>query len=218
MNDSIAYEDLAEKVYKSLKEMILSGALSPGEKLGQAELSKRLGVSRTPLAAAFSKLEKEMLVELLPRRGGRVRQLSHKELVDLYDVRLRIEPLGAAGAASAVASGSYSPQIIQDALAVYRSAIDSGLTSAIKRADYEFHLLIMQMSSNEALFHIVSSFNIVFICNQRGLLKPSIQSLAEHEELTVAIAAGDPVAAQAVMMHHLAGARANLVAHPDGGA
>jgi len=218
VNDSIAYEDLAEKAYKSIKEMILSGALAPGEKLGQAELSKRLGVSRTPLAAAFSKLEKEMLVEFLPRRGGRVRRLSHKELVDLYDVRLNLEPLGAAGAAAAVASGSCPPAVIQEALAVYQGAIDSGLTSAIKRADYVFHLLIMQMSGNEALYRIVSSFNIVFICNQRGLLKPALQSLAEHQELAAAIAAGDPAAAQAVMLGHLAGARANLVAHPEGGA
>jgi len=218
VNDSIAYEDLAEKAYKSIKEMILSGALAPGEKLGQAELSKRLGVSRTPLAAAFSKLEKEMLVEFLPRRGGRVRRLSHKELVDLYDVRLNLEPLGAAGAAAAVASGSCPPAVIQEALAVYQGAIDSGLTSAIKRADYVFHLLIMQMSGNEALYRIVSSFNIVFICNQRGLLKPALQSLAEHQELAAAIAAGDPAATQTVMLGHLTGARANLVAHLEGGA
>jgi DNA-binding GntR family transcriptional regulator len=215
VNDSIAYEDLAEKVYKSLKEMILSGSLSPGDKLGQAELSKRLGVSRTPLAAAFSKLEKEMLVELLPRRGARVRRLSHRELVDLYDVRLRIEPLGAAQAASAVAAGRFPSARIQDALAFYRSAIHSGLTATIKRADYEFHLMIMQMSGNEALFRIVSSFNIVFICNQLGLLKPAAQSLAEHEALADAIASGDACGAERVMLEHLQGARTYLVAHPD---
>jgi len=215
VNDSIAYEDLAEKVYKSLKEMILSGYLSPGDKLGQAELSKRLGVSRTPLAAAFSKLEKEMLVELLPRRGARVRRLSHKELVDLYDVRLRIEPLGAAQAASAIAAGRFQPAVIQNALAVYRSAIHSGVTATIKRADYEFHLVIMHLSGNEALFRIVSSFNIVFICNQLGLLKPAPRSLAEHEELAAAIAAGDAAGAERVMLEHLQDARTHLVTHPD---
>lgn len=216
MNTSIAYEDLAEKVYKSLREMILSGALAPGEKLWQAELSQRLGVSRTPLAAAFSKLEKEMLVELLPRRGARVRRLSHRELVDLYDVRLRIEPLGAARAAQAVAEGAYPPRVIEDALAIYRAAILSGDPSAIKRADYEFHLLIMQMSGNDALYRIVSSFNIVFICNQLGLLKPSSRSLEEHEALARAIAAGDAATAEAVMMRHLTEARENLVARAQG--
>jgi DNA-binding GntR family transcriptional regulator len=212
VNTSIAYEDLAEKVYKSLREMILSGTLAPGEKLWQAELSQRLGVSRTPLAAAFSKLEKEMLVELLPRRGARVRRLTHRELVDLYDVRLRIEPLGAARAAQAVAEGACPAQVIEDALAIYRAAILSGDPSTIKRADYEFHLLIMQMSGNDALYRIVSSFNIVFICNQLGLLKPSARSLQEHEALAQAIAAGNAAAAEEVMTRHLAEARENLVA------
>ena len=93
--EAARFEDLAEQVYRTLRDMILVGTLAPGQKLRQEALSETLGVSRTPLLAAFSKLEKEMLVELVPRRGAFVKRLSAAELLQLYDVRLRLEPLGA---------------------------------------------------------------------------------------------------------------------------
>ena len=95
----VDYEDLSQQVYKTLKEMILTGRLSSGEKLRQDSLAEELGVSRTPLLSAFSKLEREMLVEIVPRRGAFVKKYSYEELIHVYDIRVRLEPLGAAEAA-----------------------------------------------------------------------------------------------------------------------
>ena len=94
----VEYEDLAQRVHKLLKQMILQGELKSGQRLPQDELAEQLGVSRTPLLSAFSKLEREMLVETISRRGSFVRSFSTKELLDIYDIRLRLEPLGARGA------------------------------------------------------------------------------------------------------------------------
>ena len=96
----VKQKELPETVYETIKEMILKNQLRSGEKLSQEKLAARLGVSRTPLLAAFSKLEKEMLVELVPRRGAFVKKLSKKEFEDLYDLRMRLEPLGAFEAAN----------------------------------------------------------------------------------------------------------------------
>ena len=51
------------------------------------------------MLSAFSKLEKEMLVETVPRRGAFVKKYGQSELVDIYEIRVRLEPLGAAEAA-----------------------------------------------------------------------------------------------------------------------
>lgn len=219
MNATIEYEDLAEKVYRSIKTMILEGELEPGEKLRQEELALRLGVSRTPLAAAFSKLEKEMLVELLPRRGARVRALSSRELLDLYDIRIRLEPLGAHEAAQAVAGVRPSPgggpegkARLDEVLEAYRKAVATDSPQAIKRADYDFHQAIVELSGNELLQRLIRSSNIVFISNQRGLLKDARTSLAEHEALFAAISGGEAERAEAIMEEHLSGARSNLAA------
>ena len=164
MNATIEYEDLAEKVYRSIKLMILEGELAPGEKLRQQEIALRLGVSRTPLAAAFSKLEKEMLVELLPRRGAMVRALLSRELLDLYDIRIRLEPLGAYEAAQAVAgkrpspySGTKGKEKLEIALVAYREAVATDISREIKRADYDCHQTSVELSGNELLQRLIMS-------------------------------------------------------------
>jgi DNA-binding GntR family transcriptional regulator len=201
------FEDLAEQVYRTLRDMILAGELVPGQKLIQEALSERLGVSRTPLLAAFSKLEKEMLVELVPRRGAFVKRLSPAELVQLYEVRLRLEPLGAFEAAQHV--DSKGRQVLDELLENYRAAVESGVAQAVRLADYRFHMAIMSMAGNTVLERILSSFAIVSKSNQRGLMKPAAKSLEEHESLRDAIKSGNAELSESLMREHLTEARDN---------
>jgi DNA-binding GntR family transcriptional regulator len=201
------FEDLAEQVYRTLRDMILAGELVPGQKLIQEALSERLGVSRTPLLAAFSKLEKEMLVELVPRRGAFVKRLSPSELVQLYEVRLRLEPLGAYEAARHL--DRKGRQLLDELLAGYRDAVKSGDPQSVRMADYSFHMGIMGMSGNTILERILSSFAIVSKSNQRGLMKPAAKSLEEHESLRNAIANKNAELAEHLMRDHLTEARDN---------
>jgi len=205
----IDYPDLSEKVYRELRIMILEGELLPGEKLKQEVLAARLGISRTPLVSAFSKLEKEMLIELLPRRGARVRALNSKELLDLYDIRIMLEPMGAGGMARHATAEDI--QKLRELLESYKQLVDSSDHRAIRRADYEFHLAIAQMSRNEPLYRIISAFNIVFICNQGGLLKPARNSYIEHAALVEAIAEHDEMKADNLMRDHLTDSRHRLL-------
>lgn len=207
---ALRFEDLAEQVYRSLRSMILSGELVPGQKLVQEALSERLGVSRTPLLAAFSKLEKELLVELVPRRGAFVKRLSPEELLQLYDVRLRLEPLGAAQAAAVAGEAELAE--IDAVLASHRDAVAAGEQAEIRLADYRFHMAVIKASGNGVLERILGSFSIVSKSNQRGILKPAEKSLAEHEALRDAIRAKDAERAEAVMYGHLAEARAAAAA------
>jgi DNA-binding GntR family transcriptional regulator len=207
---SIAYEDLNEKVYKALKQMILTGELQPGTKLRQEDLSGRLGVSRTPLLSAFSKLQKEMLIEILPRRGACVRKCSLEDLYEVAELRMRLEPLGAREAAEKARDSGVAA--LHARLEAHRNAVAVGDHQAIKEADYHFHMEIMQLSGNKTLIHIISSFNIVLISNQRGLLKDPATSLREHEAIFSAIGAFDPEAAERAMGAHLAGIKQGIAA------
>ncbi len=212
------FEDLAEQVYRALREMILTGELVPGQKLVQEALSERLGVSRTPLLAAFSKLEKELLVELIPRRGAYVKRLSPRELLHLYDVRLRLEPLGAAEAARNLDEAGRAE--LEAAFAAYRACVAAGDAARVRVADFEFHGTLMRLSRNTILDRILSSFAIVLSSNQRGLMKPMEKSLAEHEALVAAVLRGDEASAESLMHAHLAEARdaAAVLAEPRPGA
>jgi len=201
-------QELSERAYLTLKEMILNNELSSGEKLNQEKLAERLGVSRTPLLSAFSKLEKEMLVELKPRRGAYVKRLSRKEFEDLYDIRMRLEPLGAAEAA--LNGSAEEIRELKQRLEAFDRQVQAQSNDTIKAADYHFHMTIMRMSRNDLLYRMISSFNIIIIANLEGLLKDPKKSLKEHQKICEAIAVRDAAGAEKCMHEHIYDAKQNL--------
>jgi len=78
-------------VANHLRSLIISAQLSSGQKLNEEQLSKRLGISRPTLRAAFQILENECLVTSTPRKGTRVKKLSIEDLRELYAAREMIE-------------------------------------------------------------------------------------------------------------------------------
>ena len=188
--------------------MILTGELAPGTKLRQEKFAEKLGVSRTPLMKAFSKLEKEMLLDMIPRRGAYVHKCSKQELLDYIDIRMRLEPLGARNAAV-----NHSPEGLEAfrlSLNKYEEAVSKGDQSLIKEADYQFHMGIVDLSSNKVLGQMISSFNIVIISNQRGLLKDPMISLNEHRSIFRAIELRDADATEAAMTLHMTGLKTRI--------
>ncbi len=201
----VEYEDLSQRVYRVLKERILKGDIRSGEKLLQDELAESLGVSRTPLLSALSKLEKEMLVQTKPRRGAFVRQLTHQEFVHIYDIRVRLEPLGAGEAAQNATEEDV--RALKEINEEFTRLAESGDEGGLKEGDYRFHMQIMQMSGNQLLHDIISSFNIVLIANLEGLVKDPSISAAQHVDILKAIAARDDSGAEAAMERHLSESR-----------
>ena len=70
----------------------MAGDLAPGARLGEVELADRLGVSRTPVREALSRLAAEGLVEIAPNRGARVATWTVAELEGVFDLRSSLEP------------------------------------------------------------------------------------------------------------------------------
>lgn len=85
--------------YLRLREMIVSGALAPGEVINQAVVAPRIGVSTTPLREALRRLEGEGLVRLGAHRDARVAPLTAQEAHDLLEMRRSLDPLAASLAA-----------------------------------------------------------------------------------------------------------------------
>jgi DNA-binding GntR family transcriptional regulator len=204
----VEHEDLSQKVYRTLKRMILIGELKTGEKLRQDKLAERLGVSRTPLLSAFSKLEKEMLVETVPRRGAFVRKYRLDELVDIYEIRVRLEPLGAAQAAK---NGTDDEIAKLNSLSVEFGKMAASRSAQLKELDYEYHMLIMKMSRNELLYNIISSYSIIPIANVYGFFKEPTASSDEHTALSQAITNRDASGARRQMFQHIDSSRRHLL-------
>ena len=78
--DMNEYLPLRDVVFNTLRQAILKGELSPGERLMEIQLAEKLGVSRTPIREAIRKLELEGLVLMIPRKGAEVAKISEKNL------------------------------------------------------------------------------------------------------------------------------------------
>jgi DNA-binding GntR family transcriptional regulator len=85
---------VSEGVLKFLRVNIITFNFAPGQKLNESELSKLLGVSRSPIREAFRMLEHENLVSSTPRRGVCVNEISIEDCRDIYGVRSMIECYG----------------------------------------------------------------------------------------------------------------------------
>jgi DNA-binding GntR family transcriptional regulator len=194
-------EDLSEQVYKNIKNMILKRQLVPGQKLTQDDMAKLLGVSRTPLLAAFSKLEKEWLVESRPRRGFYIRELSRKDELNLFDIRLRLEPLGARKAAE---NGSNQEKIKLMKIVETVPDFNCGENrSEFNDHDYNFHGLVMAMTGNRMLEMMLTSYNIISLSNQDEIRIDCGKSIEGHRTIAKAIEAGDGDAAEEAMYQHI---------------
>ena len=86
---------LGEQVSQILMETILEGVLKGGDKLVEAELQKKFGISRSPLREAFRDLEKKGLVVIIPRKGSFVRRITQKDIEENFPVRSVLEGLAA---------------------------------------------------------------------------------------------------------------------------
>ena len=86
---------LRDSIADSLRESIINGKIKPGERLLEPIVAKQLGVSRTPVREAFFQLESEGLVEVMPRRGAIVSEISVNDANELYSVRAVLEGLAA---------------------------------------------------------------------------------------------------------------------------
>ena len=84
---------LAEEVTEILRNRILQGEYTMGEKLTENKIAAELKVSRTPIRDAFRQLEQEQLVEYIPNKGCFAQGFSKEDMRDIYAVREAVEEL-----------------------------------------------------------------------------------------------------------------------------
>ena len=144
----IEHTDLSQPIYLRLKEMIRNGELKQGEKLIQERIAEKLGVSRTPLMKALLALEKEYLVESIPRRGMYLRSFDQKELIDIYTCREALE-----GMAARLLALEKDPSAIEQLKDCFRPFLDQKDIDfeAYAKADEVFHSLLIKLTDNAPL-------------------------------------------------------------------
>jgi DNA-binding GntR family transcriptional regulator len=187
--------------------MILENTLLPGQKLRQEELARQLGVSRTPLLKALQKLEAEFLVESRPRRGMYVRQLSDREMHELYEVREAIECL-----AIRLCCRNCETAQVQKLRKLWHPFEGKKQINVrqYQAADDRFHALLLDFAGNTVL---KKTYRLSFLQEkvmQMGLMRPPEETLSEHLNMIEAISLRDEAAAVRAMSEHLRNSKAHI--------
>lgn len=195
-----------------LRRAILSGELQPGEKLLGEKLAERWGVSPTPLRESFQRLAGEGLVVIEAQRGARVAPIDAAAAVDIYELRLLLDP---AALRSSMAAGAGDPVFV-DAVedAHRRLAARHRTVMAFHDAHRAFHVSLVAACPNTLLRQQVTQlldqsqrYHVVSVAAHR-----KGDAAVEHLELARAISAGDTAAAVRTLTAHLRGTRDSIVA------
>jgi DNA-binding GntR family transcriptional regulator len=205
----------AERALHALRELILGGDLAPGVRLGEVELADRLGVSRTPVREALSRLAAEGIVEIQPNRGARVATWSVAELEGVFDLRSAIEPL-----LTAYAVPHAGPADIAELEELAGRMADVGCPGPQQNLDAlvplnrAFHDRLVALADHPTLATALAAaiHPPIVLRNFHAYDEASLcRSLAHHVEIVAALRAGDPTWARAVMTAHIHNARAVMV-------
>jgi DNA-binding GntR family transcriptional regulator len=199
-----------------LRERLISGALMPGDRLGEAELAVELKMSRTPVREALRLLSAEGLVEIHANRGARVAEWSEDELDTVFEIRLRLEGLGARRAAEkATAEQADHLHEIATKIAFHARPGQQRNLEEIAKYNSQFHGEILDIAGSQALASAVAGviFLSVLSKTQESFDDAAFErSNHHHFEIAAAIRAGQGAWAESTMRSHMLSARTSLLA------
>jgi DNA-binding GntR family transcriptional regulator len=200
----IEQKPLYLQVAERLRELIYRRELSPGDWIDEIALTQQLAISRTPLREALKVLQQEGLVELIPRRGCRVKELDEQELLEMFPVMATLEGLCTNLAAQKLSATDMKQlEKLHERLEKYAA---SGNVDKYYEVNREFHTAIQTLSGNRWLSRIASELrNVLVLARHRQLTLPGrlLESLEEHRTIMQALKDNNPDAAQQAMLEHI---------------
>jgi DNA-binding GntR family transcriptional regulator len=179
----------ANAVYSALRHCILEGELQPGERLLSDDLAGRLGVSRTPVREALRKLEAEGYVVTTSGKGLIVRELSEKELEEVFFIREILEGAAARLAAENITSSQLVrlEELVED----MEVANKRGRMDVLRTLTGEFHGLVHHASRNDRLEVLLRDLqdSVRQFSSSTLFAGRAAEALTEHRALLKAIKA-----------------------------
>ena len=196
-----------DEIFDHLRAEIDALRLRPGDRISEAEIAARFGVSRQPVRDAFTRLANLDLLLIRPQRATEVKRFSAREIEKSRFVRAAVEAevLRRAALAAAEAQAAARQALTQE-LSRQRAALAAGDAHGFSALDYAFHRALCTIAGAAFAFEVIAAekAKVDRLC-LLGLAKQDRmpQLLADHEAIATAILQGDPETAVANGMKHL---------------
>lgn len=195
-------------VYEELKAAIVDLRLAPGDPLREATLAGQLGVSKTPIREALTRLEQEGLVETTSFKGAVVTGYSRQDLIEIYELRELLENAAARAAAESMTEADLArlSSVSRESRRLKKGDDAAGLAALLS----EFDDVVFDQVRNSRIRALIE--NLRAHLTRIGHLTAEIPgridaSVDEHEKIVAAIAAHDPELAERQMSEHIRSVR-----------
>jgi DNA-binding GntR family transcriptional regulator len=209
-----ATENLSVRVYAQIKNLILCNEVMPGQKLHHQELSDRLGVSRTPVREALTRLVQEGYVSFLPNRGFTCKEIRLQEAEELYDLREALEAFAVEKAVENVSDDALDK--LSRKMNRYGADVERRFSRERLIYDQDLHLEIARIAGNETLIRALTQVFERIILKRRtdGLYDPArgLTAHQEHLELIQAMKRRDAAQAVGILRAHIRAGKDNVLA------
>jgi DNA-binding GntR family transcriptional regulator len=190
---------LREQVKDLLLERILAHAYAPGERLVETRIAQELGISQAPVREALRDLESLRFVESAPFRGTWVREVSDRELAEMYPIRAALEEVAARAAAVRLDGDVTALERERAAMAAARTVREQ------VEHDVNFHRIIVEAGGNGRLLELWESLQVeartIITALRTGINASEVAAL--HDPIVDALRRKDPAAAGQETRRHV---------------
>lgn len=202
---------IREKVYNKIRSMILDGEITGGTRIYETRLAKQINTSRTPVREALHALEREGLLEAIPRVGYQVKKIKLQELAEICEIRISLEVLAAQWAINRISQDEI--RALQQNIEQSLKEIKQGSAKSFLEKDSEFHEIIAKASQSERLMELCQLMRRHMLFYRiKGLhLKSSVRrAIDEHQQIVKYIIDGNELATSTAIRNHLQNVKESL--------
>jgi len=190
---------LKDQVLKAIRDAILKGSLSPGERITESRLSKQMQVGQNVVREALQELEFQGFVERFPNKGTSVTDFSREDIRQIYQFRMEVDGFAAQLGRECGRPSHEDVCQLERALSGMQAGADGNDFWQFSRSDLEFHEIIWRMSGNpfvEKALRTVATpqFSYVLIRSFRHTRLDLAAVTQEHREILQVLRTADAVA------------------------
>jgi len=197
-------KSLKDQAYEILRSSVITGQLEPGRLHNEKDLARGLGISRTPVREALLDLSKEGMIVFVPRKGIMIREITHKDVSDVMELRKVIENYIIESCCSKLTPADLKRlgKIIDKQKTLASNCDREGYVDA----DREFHLFLASRTGNRQLLHVMENLRDLLhsmAIKAIGYQDRMDQVLREHKRIWAALEERDQKEAKEAMFLHL---------------
>ena len=195
---------IREVVYESLRSTIISGTIPVGERIIEKEYAERLNISRTPVREALRRLEREELVEHIPKIGVVVKRVTIEDAIEVYKIRNNLEILAAISAMEIITPGQIDE--IEKLLDLTEKRNKEGKVEEVIKLFGEFNSKIYEASGMKRLAIMITKLNEYTQRFRNISISQNVrreQAIIEHRQILKAIVDKDKDKIKDLIIKHL---------------